>query len=117
MSECVKLSKTIGKYSYRNSPPFPANKCKTMKKKGNDGKFYKSHRDKNGVYKWVAINGKNKTVKNTATVKELQHIAEKYKVTKSGTKQELARRIVKLKGRSMNQTDKKWSKLIYNNRL
>jgi hypothetical protein len=51
MSDCIKLSNTIDKYAHRNSPPYPANKCKSMKKKGNDGKFYISQTDKNGIYK------------------------------------------------------------------
>lgn len=47
---CVK--QTLKKYTTRNSPPYPANKCKTKKKKGNDGKFYIS-KAKGGTYKWV----------------------------------------------------------------
>jgi hypothetical protein len=54
MSECIKLKNF--KYSFRNSPPYPANKCKTMKKKGNDGKLYLSQPDKNGTYKWLNVN-------------------------------------------------------------
>ena len=61
MSECVKMKSD--KYSLRNSPPYPANKCKTMKKKGNDGNYYSSEPDKNGVYKWVKLN-KNKAAKS-----------------------------------------------------
>ena len=47
---CVK--QTLKKYTTRNSPPYPANKCKTKKKKGNDGKFYIS-KAIGGTYKWV----------------------------------------------------------------
>jgi hypothetical protein len=32
MNECIKIIKN--RYSLRNSPPYSANKCKTMKKKG-----------------------------------------------------------------------------------
>ena len=70
MNECIKLSDTIDKYAFRNSPPYSANKCKSMKKKGNDGKFYISQKDKNGIYKWKAIN--NKTKKNKTTKEDLQ---------------------------------------------
>ena len=47
---CVK--QTRKKYTTRKSPPYPANKCKAKKKKGNDGKFYIS-KAKGGTYKWV----------------------------------------------------------------
>ena len=93
MSECIKMKSD--KYSLRNSPPYPANKCKTMKKKGNDGNYYLSEPDKNGIYKWVKVN-KNKTIKNKATKKDLQILVKKYKVTKSGTNKEVAERLVRL---------------------
>lgn len=51
------------KYAKRPSPPFPANKCKNMTKKGNNGKFFKSTSNKNGVYKWIALKSVNKTKK------------------------------------------------------
>jgi len=57
---CVK--QTLKKYTTRKSPPFPANKCKTKKRKGNDGKFYIS-KPKGGTYKWVPFSGHNKTKK------------------------------------------------------
>ena len=47
---CVK--QTLKKYTTRKSPPYPANKCKTKKRKGNDGKFYIS-KAKGGTYKWA----------------------------------------------------------------
>jgi len=93
MSECIKMKSD--KYSLRNSPPYPANKCKTMKKKGNNGNYYSSEPDKNGVYKWVKVN-KNKTIKNKATRKDLQILVKKYKVTKSGSNKEVAERLVRL---------------------
>lgn len=42
MNECIKIK--TAKYSFR---PYPANKCKSMKK-GN-GKFYLSQPDKHGI--------------------------------------------------------------------
>jgi hypothetical protein len=66
-----------------------------MKKKGNDGNYYSSEPDKNGVYKWVKVN-KNKTIKNKATKKDLQILVKKYKVTKSGSNKEVAERLVRL---------------------
>ena len=88
MNECIKLK--TDKYSFRNSPPYPANKCKTMKKKGNDGKYYISQPDKNGTYKWVNANKNktlnNKTLKNKATKEDLQMLVKKYEVTKSAGK-------------------------------
>jgi len=105
MSECIKMKSD--KYSLRNSPPYPANKCKTMKKKGNDGNYYLSESDKNGVYKWVKVN-KNKTIKNKATKKDLQVLVKKYKVTKSGSNKEVAERLVRLNGPFIkNKTDRK----------
>jgi hypothetical protein len=103
---CVNLRKTISKYRTRNSPPYPANKCQSTKKRGNDGKMYLSESDKNGVYIWVPIN-KNKTVKSKVTAKDLRHLAKKYLVTVSGSKSELAKRIMRLRGEKMiNATDK-----------
>ena len=105
MNECIKLK--TDKYSFRNSPPYPANKCKTMKKKGNDGKYYISQPDKNGTYKWVNVN-KNKTLKNKATKEDLQRLVKKYEVTKSGSNREVAERLVQVKGFLIkNKTDRK----------
>ena len=105
MNECIKLK--TDKYSFRNSPPYPANKCKTMKKKGNDGKYYISQPDKNGTYKWVNAN-KNKTLKNKATKEDLQRLVKKYEVTKSGSNREVAERLVQVKGFLIkNKTDRK----------
>ena len=104
MSECIKMKSD--KYSLRNSPPYPANKCKTMKKKGNDGNYYLSESDKNGVYKWVKVNKQLKNKK--ATKKDLQVLVKKYKVTKSGSNKEVAERLVRLNGPFIkNKTDRK----------
>lgn len=54
---------TTKKYTSRSSPPYSANKCLAMKKKGNDGKFYISTRDVNNVYKWKPVVSKSKTLK------------------------------------------------------
>jgi hypothetical protein len=105
MNECIKMKSD--KYSFRNSPPYPANKCKSMKKKGNDGNYYLSEPGKNGIYKWVKVN-KNKTVKNKATKEDLQILVKKYKVTKSGSNKELAERLVRVRGPFIkNKTDRK----------
>lgn len=106
MNECIKIIKN--KYSLRNSPPYSANKCKTMKKKGNDGKYYLSQSDKNGIYKWVPVINKNKTLKNKASKKDLLMLVKKYNLTKSGTNREIAERLMKLRGHVIkNKTDKK----------
>ncbi len=75
-----------------------------MKKKGNDGKLYWSQPDKNGTYKWYNVNKdvnkdvNNTTLKNNASKKDLQMLAKKYSVTKSGSNRELAERLVRVKG-------------------
>jgi hypothetical protein len=102
------------KYAFRNSPPYPANQCKSMKKRGNDGIMYVSQPDKNGVYKWTVSNAKSKaTLKNKATKaakatsKEIQMLAKKYMVSPSGSNKELAHRLVELRGASVtNKKDK-----------
>ncbi len=43
------------KYRDRPSPPYPANDCKNMKKKGNDGQEWISRSNKNGVYSWLIV--------------------------------------------------------------
>jgi hypothetical protein len=115
MSDCVKIE--TRKYSFRNSPPYSANKCKSIKKRGNDGNLYISQPDKNGTYKWVNANknktlkhkvSKNKTLKNKATSEDLQMLVKKYEVTKSGSNSEIAERLVNLRGAFIkNKTDRK----------
>lgn len=115
MSDCVKIE--TRKYSFRNSPPYSANKCKSIKKRGNDGNLYLSQPDKNGTYKWVNVNknktlkhkvSKNKTIKNKATSEDLQILVKKYEVTKSGSNSEIAERLVNLRGPFIkNKTDRK----------
>ncbi len=109
MNECVKIK--TNKYAFRNSPPYPANKCKSIKKKGNDGELYLSQPDKKSTYKWVLIKNKtrkNTTSKTTATTSDLQMLANKYEVTKSGSNQEIANRLVRLRGHYIkNKKDRK----------
>ena len=135
MSDCVKIE--TRKYSFRNSPPYSANKCKSIKKRGNDGNLYVSQPDKNGTYKWVNVNKnktlkhkstkskspkskspkskspkskspKNKSPKNKATSEDLQMLVKKYEVTKSGSNSEIAERLVNLRGAFIkNKTDRK----------
>ena len=70
MTTCSK-KQTTQKYTSRNSPAYPASECKNMKKKGNDGKFYKSTADKNGVFKWHII--------ETGLTRYTRHIKERCK--------------------------------------
>jgi hypothetical protein len=103
---CTK--KTQSKYITRKSPAYSASDCKAMKKKGNDGNYYISSPDKNGTYKWVKTSTKTKstkTVKNKTnkisstmnqkeiTMEEIQKIIKKNRMSKSGTKLELAKMI------------------------
>lgn len=48
---CIKI--TTKKYKTRKSPPYHANDCKGLTKKGNDGNEYISSPDKRGIFKWV----------------------------------------------------------------
>ncbi len=105
MSECIKVK--TNKYSFRNAPPYPANKCKSIKKKGNDDELYLSQPDKKGTYKWVRVN-KNHTRKNKRGKEDLQMLAKKYEVTKTGSNQDIADRLVRLRGHFIkNKKDRK----------
>lgn len=48
------------KYRIRGSPPYPANECRNARKKGNDGRWYRSTAASNGVCRWVVEKGQNK---------------------------------------------------------
>lgn len=48
----IRKSKSI-KYTKRPSPPYSAQNYCGMKKKGNDGHFYISKQNKNGICRWV----------------------------------------------------------------
>jgi hypothetical protein len=105
MTSCIKETKK--KYIYRNSPSYSASKCKSMKKKGNDGKYYISKEGSNGVYKWVAIAEKNRKSKiKKLSLLDLQKLAKKYSVTKNGTKKELAKKLLQLRGHNLIKSDK-----------
>jgi hypothetical protein len=52
---CVKSD--LKKYRSRPGPPYPAQACKKQGRLGNDGEFYMSEKDKNGVYKWIRKTG------------------------------------------------------------
>jgi len=47
-----KTSKKDSKYENRKSPPVSAQDYPDKIKKGNDGKEYRSEKDKNGIYRW-----------------------------------------------------------------
>ena len=107
---CTK--KTQKKYVTRDSPPYSASDCKTLKKKGNDGNFYVSEPDKNGTYKWIKASSvkkttttKNKTAKNKTaknekiteiTMEEIQVIIKRNGMIKTGTKKALAESIYRV---------------------
>jgi|MDTC01.3.fsa_nt_gb hypothetical protein len=91
------------KYTTRNSPPFPANQCQGRKMKGNDGTFYLSKPDKRGIFRWEKINKTKKTITKPVIVA----MAKKYMVTTSGTKKEIANRILTLGGIFVIKSDKK----------
>jgi hypothetical protein len=99
--------KTQKKYVTRDSPPYSASDCKTLKKKGNDGNFYVSESDKNGTYKWIKAKSmkkttttKNKTATKKApteiTMEEIQVIIERNGMIKTGTKKALAESIYRV---------------------
>ena len=70
MTRCRK--ETSYKYIIRNSPPYSANKCKSLKKKGNDGFFYKSVPNKRGVYRWIKVKRKIYKSKKKKSLKGLK---------------------------------------------
>ena len=47
---------TQKKYTQRPSPAYPANKCCNETKVGNDGRVYKSVRNKAGICTWKIVN-------------------------------------------------------------
>ena len=96
MGACVKMQ--TRKYASRKSPPYPANQCKSMKKRGNDGAMYVSQPDKNGTHKWVLVGKATRGVTRKATSKDLHMLAEKYLVTSSGSNKDIAHRLVELRG-------------------
>lgn len=95
------------KYDYRPSPPYKASSCKNTRKKGNDGFMYVSKKDKKGVYRWKRANKTLKRKRKTLTMKDLQRMADHYNITKSGSKKELAERILRIREHLMSTKDKK----------
>lgn len=60
MTTCKK--QTTKKYLTRSSPAFPANECCGKRKRGNDGEWWISQQNKNGVCRWVPYKVKSKSV-------------------------------------------------------
>lgn len=60
-NKCNKINDK--KYIERPSPPYHANECKDMIKKGNDNYNYISIRDKNKVYKWEKMDKYSPVIK------------------------------------------------------
>lgn len=58
----IKASKKGSKYDNRPSPPISAQDYPNKIKKGNDGKNYRSEKDKNGVYRWKHYNSLEKYI-------------------------------------------------------
>ena len=111
---------TDKKYQTRKSPPFHAGDCKGVEKKGKNG-TYVSKADARGVYKWIIVTGNKRNMKiqkksqkqkkNTvvhtavASTEELYILCKKYKVTTSGSKQEIAKRLLKIRGNTMTHLE------------
>lgn len=96
------------KYSRRNSPPYPANACRNVKKRGNDGTMYLSKK-RGTSYRWVKDKStvKERTdVEKKTTKDSLSDMAHRYHLTTSGSsKKILAERIFYHYGRMMNAKD------------
>jgi hypothetical protein len=71
--------------------------------------MYVSKKDKKGVYRWKRANKtlKRKRKRKTLTMKDLQRMADHYNITKSGSKKELAERILRIREHLMSTKDKK----------
>lgn len=69
MSGCRK--KSTKKYTSRSSPPYPANECCGMKKRGNNGEMYVSIRASTGVCRWVKSVRGNKSVRGSRVKKSV----------------------------------------------
>ena len=107
------------KYTSRRTPSYSANKCKSMKKKGNDGNLYKSVSNKKGVYRWIKIRKKKKNISKAQSkkisLKNLRQIASKYNISKSGRKKQIAKRLIELRGKVLKVKDKNELKVLLNN--
>ena len=83
MSLCTK--QTTPKYLNRNSPPYPANKCRAYSnKKGNNGLMYQAVPNKNGVNRWVKVSRRSsRRVTKRRSRKRTRSKSRKSKKTKS----------------------------------
>lgn len=66
------------KYTTRNSPPYPANECKNLTRKGNDGTFYESRPNKNNVYRWYKKTGSKTSNKKSTCQKRNTRVVDSY---------------------------------------
>jgi hypothetical protein len=84
------------KYTSRPSPPMPANECKGMSSLGNDGNWWTTWPDKNGVWHW----------KPAATVKKLakSQAASRTKKAKKKTTATKNKKASRVKKQSRKQT-------------
>ena len=83
MKKCSK-KETTKKYLSRPSPAYPANECKFMKKKGNDGTMYKSVKNSQGVYRWQKASTTTKTTtRRKISSKCKKQTTKKYMTRKS----------------------------------
>ena len=105
MKGCINMTKRMDKYKFRNSPPYPANECKGQKKKGNDGNFYMSEKTASGAYRWKAMVGSRTRKARKLSKADLQKMADRYSVARSGTKKEIAQRIASLRGDRVKKMD------------
>ena len=101
MSKCIK-EKSL-KYTSRDSPPYSANKCFNLIRRGNNNLLYKSVPNKKGVYRWIKIKNTS-NVNKKLTLKELKNLAKRYKVTTSGSKKDISQRLLKLRSKSLKKT-------------
>tara|TARA_B110000261_G_C12974215_1_gene313745 strand:- start:464 stop:868 length:405 start_codon:yes stop_codon:yes gene_type:complete len=98
MSECSR--KRTKKYTTRKSPPYPANDCPNMIKRGNDKKNYKSEADKNGVHKWK-LSTKRKTLKKKPVAKRKLSVAKRKPAAANGESKKIKKKPHKYNSRLM----------------
>ena len=48
--ECKRSA--LSKYTHRRGPPYPPNDCREQTKQGNDGEWYVSTANVDGIYSW-----------------------------------------------------------------
>ena len=74
--------------------------------------MYKSVPNKRGVYRWIKIRKSN--IKKIS-LKSLKNMANRYNVTTKGTKKQVAKRLIILRGRVLKAKDINELKLILSN--